>query len=138
VATIVDSPVIDSKDWAAVQELIAEIQQAQKYAAAIYLFDATVRLFRNIESREFIAKTPATNELKRHEALLRMLIGVGQLLELRIQNIDDADLAAFDIKRENLSAYVEELQDDFIMWHGPELDPVAAAEVEKKLFGVAS
>jgi hypothetical protein len=135
VATTVDSPVIDSKDWAAVQELIAEVQQADKYSAAIYLFDATVRLFRNIESRDFIAKTPTPRELKQHEAFLRVLIGVGQLLELRIQNIDDTDLAAFGIQRENFSAYVRELEESFLMWHGPELDPNRAAELEKVIFG---
>ena len=137
-ASTADSSVVDSKDWAAVQELIAEVQQAQKYATAIYLFDATVRLFRNIESRQLIAKTPTARDLKFHEAFLHALISIGQLLEIRIQKIDDADLSAFDIRRENLSAYVEELQDDFIMRHGPELDPVTASEVEKRIFGVAS
>jgi len=138
----IEQPVIDRKDWAAVQELITDIQQAQektkRYAAGIYLLDATVRVFRKVELQELIAKVPTERDLKVHEALLHALIGLGQLLELRIQSIDDDDLALFGIQRENLSAYVKELQDDFIMWHDPEVDPATTAEIEKRIFGGAT
>jgi hypothetical protein len=58
VPNTLDPPVIDRKDWAALQELIAEVQQterlARKYATSIHLWDAAVRLFRSIEQRQFI------------------------------------------------------------------------------------
>ena len=135
----IDTPIIDPRDWAAVQELIAEVQErermTQKYAAAIHLWDAAVRLFRHVESQKLFEKTPTVDDLKIHEALLHSLISLGQLLELRIQNIDDEDLAAFDLQRENLSAYIRELQDTFLMWHGPNLDPARSAELAKTIFG---
>ena len=135
----IDPTIIDRKDWAAVQELITEVQEkermAEKYAAGIHLWDAAVRLFRNVERHQLFEQTPKADDLKVHEALLHSLISLGQLLEIRIQNIDDEDLAFFDIQRENLSAYVRELQDTFLMWHGPEADPARAAELEKTIFG---
>jgi hypothetical protein len=133
----IEQPVIDRKDWAAVQELIAEIQQTQRYAAGILLLDATVRIFRNLEL-QLIAKAPTAHDLEVHEALLHSLIGLGQLLELRIQNISDDDLAVFDIQRENLSAYVRELQESFAMWHGPDLPADRVTELEKRIFGAVT
>jgi hypothetical protein len=135
----IDPPIIDRKDWAAVQELITEVQQAERYAAKIHLFDAAVRLFRHVEREQlFIPPTPIPDDLKVHEALLHSLLSAGQLLELRIQNIDDDDLAAFDIRRENLLAYVRELQDTLRTWHGIERDPFKADELKKRIFGASS
>lgn len=135
----IEPPIIDRRDWAAVQELIAEVQAkervAQQYAVAIHMWDVAVRMFRNVELQQLFSKAPAENDLKVHKALLHSLIGLGQLLELRIQSIDDEDLASFGIQRENLSAYVRELQDTFLMWHGPDLDPARSAGLEKRIFG---
>ena len=36
---------------------------------------------------------------------------------MRIKNIDDENLAAFDVKRANLAASVRELEDTMSMWH---------------------
>jgi hypothetical protein len=52
-----------------------------------------------------------------HEALLHGLISLGQILE--VENTDE-DLAEFGIKQENLTAYIRELENTFLMWHGPE------------------
>jgi hypothetical protein len=139
VANTIDPTIIDRRDWAAVQELIAEVQEAEriarKYASAIHLWDAAVRLFRHVERLQLFEQTPTADDLKIHEALLHGLLSLGQLLEIRIQHIDDEDLASFDIQRENLSAYVRELQDTFLMWHGPDLDPARSAELAKRIFG---
>jgi hypothetical protein len=104
----------------------------------ILLWDVAIRLFRVVERQRLFERTPARDDLKIHEALLHSLLSLGQLLEIRIQNVDDEDLARFGIQRENLSAYIRELQDTFLMWHGPELDPDKAAEVEKTIFGVVT
>jgi hypothetical protein len=138
----IDFSIIDRKDWVAVQELIAEVHQAQRmiprYAVGVHLWAVAVRLFRKIEHQQLFVQTPGTNDLKVHKAFLHELLSLGQMLEIRIENIDDEDLAAFDIRRENLSAQVQELQDTFHMWHGPEIDPKRAAELEKAIFGGAS
>jgi len=142
VQNTVDPTIIDHKDWAAVQELIEEVQQAERmtkrYAAGIHLWDAAARSFRIVERQLLFEKDPTQDDLKFHEAILHALLSLGKLLEIRIQNIDDEDLAAFGIDRENLSAYVREIQGTFLMWHGPEGNPGRVAELEKKIFGAPS
>lgn len=139
---IVDSPTIDRKDWGAVHSLIVEVQQAQRttaWNAAIILFwDVSVRAFRIVERKQLFEQTPTDGDLKLHETLLDSLIKLGQILETRIKNIDDEDLAEFGIGQANFSAYVRELQDTFLMWHGPEADPARAAELEKAIFGAST
>jgi hypothetical protein len=139
VPNTIKPPKFDRQDWDAVQVLIAEVQQAERmtvrYAAGVLLFDAAVRSFRNVERVQLFEKTPSEDDLKFHEAILHSLISLGQLLAMRIAKIDAEDLAPYGIKRENLWAYVEELRDTFVMWHGPELNPERAAELKKAIFG---
>jgi hypothetical protein len=123
-------------DWAPVQFMIADIQQAErnaKYpASVIRSWDSAAHLFRFMEQRQLFEQTPTATDLKMHEALLHALISLGLILEIQTS---DEDLAEFDIKRENLIAYIRELKDTFLMWHGPELEAAKAAELEKALYG---
>jgi hypothetical protein len=138
----IDPPIPDAEDWDAVQTVIAEVQQAQRtiaWNAALVLFwDVAVRAFRIVERKQLFEQTPADSDLKIHQTQLDSLIKLGQILETRIQNIDDEDLGEFGVGRANLSAYVRELQDTFLTWHGPVTDPTRAAELEKKIFGATS
>jgi hypothetical protein len=139
VPNIVDSPSIERKDWDAVQQLITEVQQLQLttvwIAAVIRFWDVAVGVFRVVERERLFELTPTEGDLKLHKALLDSLIKLGQALEARVKGIDDEDLAELGVGRENLSAYVRELEDTFLMWHGPELDPARAAELKKTIFG---
>jgi hypothetical protein len=139
VPEILDPPIPDAENWADVQYLIAEVQQAERtaarYAAAIHMLDVAIRLFRIIERKQLFEQTPREEDLKIHEALLHALISAGQLLIIRIAKISDDDLAGFGIRRVNLLAYVQELQDTFLMWHGPELKADRKADLEKAIFG---
>jgi hypothetical protein len=120
-----------NKDWSTVQSLVALIQQAEwtiePSAFAIRFWDLTVRLFRSVETKQLFEQQPTADDLKMHEALLHALISLGQILEMRIGEEKS--------ERANISAYIRELQDTFLMWHGPELEPKRAAELEKTIFG---
>lgn len=135
----IDPPIFDRKDWDAVQSLIAEVKEAQRNiawnAAIILYWDVAVRAFRIVERKQLFEVTPTLANLKIHKELLETLINLGQTLETRIKDVDDEDLAEFGVTKANLSAYVGELQDTLIMWHGPDLDPVRSAELEKAIFG---
>lgn len=135
-----DSPIPDTEDWAAVRSLIAEVQQTERtehYVEVVHQWDSLVRLFRRVERQQLFEGTPTEDDLQFHEASLHKLIGIGLFLALRIKGISDAELAGFGIQRVNLLAYVQELQDTFLMWHSPEVDPAKKAELEKAIFGDA-
>ena len=132
----------DKEDWDAVQSLIVEVEQAHRnvaWNAAIVLFwVVAVRAFRIVERKQLFELAPNDGDLKTHETLLGSLIKLGHTLETRLENIDDEDLAEFDVRRANLSACVRELEDTMSMWHGSGLDPFKAAELEKAIFGGAA
>jgi hypothetical protein len=144
----IDSPIPDAKDrevvetLTAVKALIAEVQQAQRtiaWNAAVVLFwVVAVQAFRIFERQHLFETTPSVENLKSHETLLDQIIKLGKILEARIQNIEDEDLAEYGVKRANLAASVRELEDTFLMWHGPELEPEKASELEKAIFGGAA
>jgi hypothetical protein len=127
--------------WAAVDRLIGELWQAEQrprdYLFTLRLWDVTVRLFRWVETRQLIEREPTPEDLKIHEGLLSALLSIGLLLEAG--KINDAELAYYGVGRpENLTAYIRELRDTWLMWHGPELEPARAAELEKAIFGGAT
>jgi len=144
----IDSPIPDAEDrevvetLTAVKALIAEVQQAQRtiaWNAAVVLFwVVAVQAFRIFERQHLFETTPSVENLKSHETLLDQIIKLGKILEARIQNIEDEDLAEYGVTRANLAASVRELEDTFLMWHGPELEPEKASELEKAIFGGAA
>jgi hypothetical protein len=144
----IDLPIPGAESWetaealAAAEALIAEVQQSHRstaWNAAIVLFWVViVRAFRIYERKRLIDQTPGAEDLKDHEMLLERVINLGKNLEIRIQNIEDEDLAEFGVERANLAASIRELEDTFLMWHGPELDPTKGAELEKAIFGATT
>jgi hypothetical protein len=128
----------DAEDWAPVQLLIRDVQEAEmgkSYAASIVFWNTAVRLFRRAERILLFEQRPSPEDLKIHEALLHALLGVGQLLELRIHYISDEDLSPFGIRRETLSAYNRELKNVFWIWHGREAETAQAAFEQAILAG---
>jgi hypothetical protein len=80
----IDPLIIDRKDWAAVQELITEVQQAermtQRYAVGIHIRNAAVHLFHVVERQQLYVPTPTASDLKVHEAFFACAFESGQLL----------------------------------------------------------
>jgi hypothetical protein len=136
-----DRPIPDAEDWAAVRSLIAEVQQTERtehYADVVHQWDSLVRLFRRVERQQLFERTPTEDDLQFHEASLHRLISIGLFLALRVKGISDAELAGFGIQRVNLLAYVQELQETLLTWHGAELEPTRKAEIEKAIFGASA
>ncbi len=141
----IDPPISDAEDWevvetlTAVEDLLAEVQQARRTAAwnaaTVLFWVVAVRAFRIFERQHLFEITPGAENLKSHEAFLGQLIKLGKILETRIEKLDDDDLAEYGVTRANLSASIRELEDTLLMWHGPEIEPTKAAELEKAIFG---
>jgi hypothetical protein len=120
-------------DWAQVQFLITQVQWpglAEQYVAGIHQWDLTVRLFRRVERLHFIERTPTEEDQQFHKATLHTLIGMGQFLALRVKAVSDDELAKAGIVRPKLSADVQELEDHFLMFYGPEPGEVPQSFVE--------
>src|SRR5215469_10755826 len=123
------------EDWRSVRFLIGELQRGEHLAAVVHQWDLAVRLFRKIERQQCFEREPTETDIRIHEALLHLLIGLGQELEFQTEKISDQDLAAFGFTKTNLLAYVQELKETFFLWHGPELAPRRKIEIEQAIFG---
>ena len=118
--------------------LIGEIEEtamSQHPIAMVHKWDSAVRLFRQMEERQLFEQEPQEIDLRNHEALLFTLIGRGQRLQLLLDRFTDSELAALDINKADLAAYIQELKDTYLSWHGPELEPERKAELQQKIFG---
>ena len=131
-----DSPNPDAEDWNAIQLLTRELERSeQQLAASIAQWDLTVRLFRAVERQRFFENEPTENDRANHRALLHLLIGLGQQLELRAKGFSDEELTRFGITRADLVAYIRDLEDTFFMWHVPAFEPDRTAKLEHVIFG---
>jgi hypothetical protein len=130
-----DSPTPDAKDWDAVRFLTRELERTEQVAASIHQWDLTVRLFRAVERQQFFEKEPTEIDRLNHQALLHVLIGLGQQLELRIKEFSDQELARFGITRADVLAYIRDLEDTFFLWHVPDFEPARTAKLEQAIFG---
>jgi hypothetical protein len=124
------------QDWAPVKDLIEEIQQQELFAAAFFQWDLVVRYFRRIEKAHFLDQEPVPDDLRYHKAALLALLGVGQYLMLASDRFSDEDLVSFGITKENMLAYIRELEHTYIEWHG-ELNDETRADLNQRIFGGA-
>ena len=127
-------PPISTQDWAPVKDLIEEIQQQELFAAAFFQWDLVVRYFRRIEKAHFLDQEPISDDLRYHKAALLALLGVGQYLMLASDRFADEDLAPFAINKEDMLAYLRELEHTFTEWHG-ELSEKRCPEITGRIFG---
>jgi hypothetical protein len=125
-----------TQDWAPVKDLIEEIQQQELFAAAFFQWDLVVRYFRRIEKAHFLDQAPISDDLRYHKAALLALLSVGQYLVIASARFSDEDLVAFAISKENMLAYIRELEHSYIEWHG-ELSDETRAELNRRIFGAA-
>jgi hypothetical protein len=129
-------PPISTQDWAPVKDLIEEIQQQELFAAAFFQWDLVVRYFRRIEKAHFLDQEPVSDDLRYHKAALLALLGVGQYLMLASDRFSNEDLIPLAISKENMLAYIRELEHSYIEWHG-ELSDETRAELNRRIFGAA-
>lgn len=130
-----DQPNPGAKDWGAVRFLTKQLEQADQLAAAIHQWDLTVRLFRAVEQKQFYENEPTETDRANHRALLHILIGLGQVLELQSGSLTDQQLVDLGFKRADLRAYIEDLEDTFFLWYVPDFEPAKTAELQRAIFG---
>ena len=138
--TISEADAITPREWQWVQELIADVQrQARREAFAQTLgqWDLAVRQFRKVEQRRFVEHTPTEEDLRYHALCLQALLAVGHTLVLDAQRFSEEELAALNVRPEQIVAYVEELNQSLREWHhGLSAEEIKAAQ--DRIFGASA
>src|SRR2546422_11779055 len=111
--TVPQADLITPQEWRWVQELIADVQrqeQREAFAQTLGQWDLAVRQFRKVEQRRFVEGSPTEEDLRYHAACLRALLAVGHNLVRHAQRLTDQELAALNVRREEVGACVEEIK----------------------------
>ena len=129
-----------SQDWAPVRQLIEEVQEQEKqeqFAATLFQWDLVVRFFRRVEKTHMLDREPTQQDLQYHKAFLNALLSVGEFLAISAEKFSNEDLKPFRIGKEDLLAYLRELEHSYSEWHG-ELSDARRQDLSQKIFGGAS
>lgn len=129
---------ISREDWAAVQNLIKEVnlkEYASAFAAGVAVWDAAVRLFRTLEQHNLIEQTPTETDIEYHKALIHLLVGVGLILKVRAASFRPEELKEFNLRQDDINAYVRELEMTLSDWYGEIVTPEEKAALQKQIFG---
>ena len=96
---------------------VARQNNGDLLARKLFEWDLAVRQFRKMELKRMIQGTPTTVDLEYHALCLHALLSVGHGLRLEAERSDPEQLARFEIKPEEIAAYVEDLEQSFREWH---------------------
>ena len=115
-----DEEVITREEWAWVEGLIHDVAREEKgdlLARRFFEWDLAVRQFRKMEQKRMIPGGPTPIDLEFHALCLHGLLTVGHGLHLDAKRSSPEELARFEIKPEEIAAYVEDLEQSFREWH---------------------
>ena len=104
---------ITPQEWAWVQDLIQDVQRqelCETFAKSLFEWDLVVRQFRKVEYKRIVIGSPTENDWLCHSVCLYALLAFGKLILLQSRKISDAELKALGVTRDEIVAYVEELE----------------------------
>ena len=102
------------------EDLIRDVAREERtdvFAKKLFQWDLAVRQFRKIEQRTFILAEPTPTDLEFHALCLHGLLMIGRSLVLESRQFEPEDLARFQVKDDEIEAYVEDLEQSFREWH---------------------
>jgi len=111
---------ISPNDWQSVQDLIEEVQREEQcaiFAKTLFQWDLAVKMFRKVEMKRFIIGTPNELDFKFHAICLGALVSLGSALSFSARGFAVEELQKFNVTRDQIEAYVEELKQSFREWH---------------------
>ncbi len=115
-----DERAVTHEEWAWVESLISEVSRQEKndvFAKRLFHWDLAARQFRKIEYRRIVLGKPAALDLEFHARCLQGLLTIGHALVVASRQLQAEELARVGVKREEIEAYVEELEQSFREWH---------------------
>ena len=78
-------------------------------------------------------REPTPDDVRHHKAALLALLSVGQFLVIEADKFSNDELRPFNIRKEDLLAYVRELEHSYSEWHG-ELSAQQRLNLSRKIF----
>ncbi|MEQ1853120.1 MAG: hypothetical protein ABMA01_16195 [Chthoniobacteraceae bacterium] len=115
-----DEESISREEWTWVEDLITDVareEQSGLFAQKLFQWDLAVKQFRKIEMKRIILGTPGTIDLHFHALCLHGLLAIGRALIIDSKRFTSEELTKFQIKHEEIEAYVEELGQSLREWH---------------------
>ena len=115
-----DEDSITREEWAWVEDLIKDVareEESDLFAQKLFQWDLAVKQFRKIENKRIILGTPKPIDLQFHALCLHGLLTIGRALVISSGRFKPDDLTKFQIKHEEIEAYVEELEQSLREWH---------------------
>jgi len=138
--TSFDERSVTQEIWHWVQSLIEDVaseQQRDAFARRLFQWDLAVKQFRKIEMKRVILQAPAELDLHFHGLCLSALLAQGHALVIESLRFTPDALSQFEVRHEDIRAYVEELEQSYREWHhGFSAEEVAKAQTA--IFGAAA
>ena len=135
-----DEDNITRDEWAWVEDLIKDVareEESDLFAQKLFQWDLAVKQFRKIENKRIILGAPKTIDLQFHALCLHGLLTIGRALIIDAKRFNPDDLVKFQIKHEEIEAYVEELEQSLREWHHGFTES-ELKRVREAVFGAAS
>jgi hypothetical protein len=111
---------ISAHEWAAVQDLLHDLQAEEDREHLAYLYGQwrlSIRAFRRVEARRMTAMEPTETDLLFHKACITDLMSFGTLLQIAAKNHADEELAKYGVRRDVVEAILRDLHNTFDEWH---------------------
>jgi len=132
---------ISREEWNWVEDLIQEVkrevQQEIKratFARNLFQWDLAARQFHKIEQRRLLSQKPTDVDLQCHAVCLHALLAIGHALVLGSRLFHSEELDELGVKREEIEAYVAELEQSLGEWHHG-FSKAEINQAREKLFG---
>ena len=132
---------ISREEWSWVEDLINEVNREvqQQFRRAtfprnLFQWDLAARQFRKIEQRRLLLQKPTELDLQRHAVCLHALLAIGHALVLASRGFQVEELDQLGVRREEIEAYVAELEESLREWHHG-FSEEEINQAREKLFG---
>lgn len=115
-----DEDNITREEWAWVEDLIKDVareEESDLFAQKLFQWDLAVKQFRKIENKRIILAPPKPIDLQFHALCLHGLLTIGHALIIGSKRFKPDELTKFQIKHDEIEAYVEEFEQSFREWH---------------------
>lgn len=113
----------ENESWGFVWFYINDLERMEKAlegksgVGLLFQWRSAINTFRSREAQLFEQEVPREFDLENHKALLAKLIEIGERLKVRFRNLTDAQLVAWNIKPEDLTADIQALKDSVLGQH---------------------
>ena len=130
---------ISPEEWSWVQGLIQDVQRLEQrdtFAKNLFGWDLAVQQFRKVEMKRIILGSPTENDILHHKICLHALLTIGNAIVLDAKRFSDEELAALKVTRQQIAAYVSELEQSYREWHHG-ISEAELAKVRESIFSAA-